>query len=59
MSAVQAGLSLKSIVKAFCLRQSHRRAVVECGARGPGQIELNALPGSKEAQLLWREIGYV
>ena len=33
------------IVEAFCLRQSHRRAVVECGAHGPGQIELNALPG--------------
>lgn len=48
-----------SIVEAFCLRQSHRRAVVECGAHGPGQIELNALAGSEETQLLWRETGYV
>lgn len=42
----------KSIIVAFCLKQSHRRAVVECGAHGPRQIELNALLGCKEAQLL-------
>lgn len=42
-----------SIVEGFCLRQSHRRAVVECGAHGPGQIELNALPG------LWRDAAAV
>lgn len=48
-----------SLVEAFCLGQSHRRAVVECGAHGPGQIELNALPGSEETQLLYRKTGYV
>lgn len=48
-----------SIVEAFCLKQSRRRAVVEFGAHGPGQIELNALPGSEETQLLQRETGYV
>lgn len=44
VSTVQSGPRPKSTVEAFCLRQSHRRAVVECGAHGPEQIELNALP---------------
>ncbi len=59
VSTVQSGPQPNSIVEAFCLRQSRRRAVVECRAHGPGQIELNALPGSEETQLLWRETGYV
>ena len=52
MSTVQSGPAIESIMEAFCLRLRHGRAVVQCGAHGPGQIELNALPGSKEAQLL-------
>lgn len=60
VSAVQSGPLPNSIAEAFCLRLSHRRAVAECAARGPGQIELNALyRGSEETQLLPRETGYV
>ena len=44
VSPVQSGLRPKSAAEAFCLRQSHWRAVVKCGAHGPEQIELNALP---------------
>lgn len=55
MSTNLSGPELKKTAEAFCLRQRYRRAAVECGSRGPGQFELNALAGSKEAQLLQRE----